>query len=210
MRVGDSWWSCIAAIVAVLGCYSHAKAAYVLTPLVGGASQVSVAPGQSFQVDYWLTSDASDTHDSAIFQVELSSPGLILTSISWSSPYEASLDGSTPLITSLPALINANTLDGPAFPNGVADFELSNVSFAGSFTTGLLVSTVIQVPASGLSTDSITLTIVPDTMALGFDQKHTTSGLPLAITVIPTPTTFAIAMSGVVVCGRRTRAPRNL
>jgi hypothetical protein len=124
---------CVAGVVGVAGA-ERASAEYTISASSGGLSSVNAAPGQTVNVDVVLTSNAADVHNSAIFRVVFSEPGIEYLGYSWSSPYSMLFDGSTPDLASLPGVITASTLSGLAYPSGIADVEMSNVTDSGVFT----------------------------------------------------------------------------
>jgi len=157
----------------------------------GGASSVTVSPGQTVILDVVVTSTAAESHNSAIFRLIASAPGLVYQSYTWQAPYlNGTLDDdSKPLIRDLPSVLSATTLQGLGYPADTADVELSNVTGDGSgFTNGTLVQLVLRVPADYQGPGSITITAVPSAIASGFALIPTTVAGSFNITVGATNT----------------------
>lgn len=194
-----------AAVLAAGG--RSAAAAYVMTPMSGGASTIQVMPGDSFALDIMLTSDASDVHNSAIFRAVFSAPGLLYEGYSWSSPYETGsiFDDSSPFIDDLAVLLDEQSLSGTGYPDGVVDFELSNVVAGGGvFGEGLLASLTFIVP-DDFALGSVFIDLAPDTIANGFDEIFTAAGSTFELVVIPAPAGFVILLIPGLAGGRRRR-----
>ncbi len=171
--------------------------AYVITPMTGGKNQVQVLPGEEFKLDIVLSSDNMDKHDTSIFRVKFSVPGLICQSYQWSTPYlnQTDDDDSTPLWDSLPLALQADTLQGSGYPENIVDIELSNTA-DDDFDSGLLVSIILQVPETwNLDDELIFVDVVPDSFTNGFNEITTSSGPCLTIT-IPEPVSFVLIGMG--------------
>jgi hypothetical protein len=197
----------VLALALVLLDASAARAAYVLTPFSGGFNTITVAPGGSFSLDLVLTSEAADEHNSAIFRVVFSEPGLIYSGFTWQSPYTLAYDDSKPN-TGFDILLDAATLSGPAYPDGVVDIELSNVVEPGTFTTGTLVRLDLAVPADYSGAPTVYISAAPDTIANGFDIIDTAAGGDFTLNV-PEPAAWTIvSLVGAVALLRR-RAGRG-
>jgi hypothetical protein len=157
-------------IVLVLAA-SSARATYTLTPLCNGSSAAQVTPGASFLIDLNLTSDAGDMCDSVIFDVSLSSPGLVLNEYVWGGAYyESGFDNST--------------------PQHFENFTLSDPAFG----TGRLLTLSMTVPSDYAPTsDLISVHVEPGTFALGTTTFTPIAGSDLKLTVVPEPATFFMA-----------------
>lgn len=203
------------ALVAVMT--PAANAAYVLTPVKSGTtdSSVSVAPGGTFAVDYVLSSNASDVHNSIIFQSTFSSPDLVLQTYGWTGGYNNATsvgdnDDSTPNVINqgggraqTPTTITATTFNGPA---GVVDVEMSNVLDSGTFGVGNVVTLTLQVPAGWSGPSTVAINVVPDTVQNGFTPVTTTAGGPFTVNIIPEPTSLGfvgVAAIGMLAARRR-------
>ncbi len=84
----------------------------VLTPLSAGSASATVEWGDSFTLDFELTSDAGDVHDSAVLQVVFTEPGLIYEAYDWTAPYSPLYDDSDPLSADLSVILDGDTLSG--------------------------------------------------------------------------------------------------
>ncbi len=186
-----------------------ASADYVMTLLSGGASTLEVEAGESFDLDVMLASDGSDIHNSAIFRVVFSGPGLFYDDYSWSRPYETGsiFDDSSPFVDDLSVQLDDLTLAGSGYPAGVVDIELSNVvAGGGNFGEGLLVSLSLTVP-SDFMMGTMLIDISPDTIANGFDEISTTAGPAFELIVIPSPGgVVGLALVGLFASKRERRA----
>lgn len=201
----------VVSALAIAALSSGAQADYTLTPLSGGLSSVSAAPGSTITVDVALTSTGSDVHNSSIFRVVFSEPGLEFLSYTWGSPYETGtiFDASQPGLGSLPMVLSASALEGAGYPSGVVDVEMSNVTPSGTFSSGVLVSLTLRVPSVWTGSDVVDISIAPDTLANGFDVVPSVGGQTLHLN-IPTPATSALALGGLAMVVRsRTRSRKR-
>lgn len=200
-----------------------AHAAYTLTPLKSGTneSSVNVLPGNSFAVDFVLTSNNSDVSKSAIFRPTLSASGLILQTYQWQGGYvnatsANSEDKSTPNVVDqldgrpvTPTAITDTTYTEPGVPGAGSpiDANMTNVQ-DGTFGVGNLVTLTFQVPAGWTGPNLIALTAVPDTFANGFVFVPTTAGPAFTINVVPEPGSLGVAalLAGGLLARRRRKA----
>ncbi|MBL8745784.1 MAG: hypothetical protein JNK58_05430 [Phycisphaerae bacterium] len=168
-----------------------ASASYIMTPLSAGLHQRDVAWGQSFALDIVITSDVSDTHTSAVFQVRFTQPGLVLTNYQWDAPYQTGsiFDDSKPAFADLPMPITPSTLQGGAYPPGLNDLELSNVLIGANYGQGTIVRLNFTVPSNYGYTGPIFISLNPDQIASGFNEVPTTAGQVFRLNVaeIPAP-----------------------
>jgi hypothetical protein len=184
------------------------QAAYMLTPSSGGSNSITVAPGGSFSLDMVLTSDGADSHNSSLWSVTFSEPGLTYQSYDWQLPYVdgTSSDDSNPHATDLPTTITAASLNGPP---GVVDIELTNRTpvAAPLFTTGNLITLSLTVPLTYSGSGTVLINVVPDTFANGFDDIQTTAGQQFTLNVsVPEPATAGVLLlGGALLAGRRRR-----
>lgn len=177
-------------------CGTAAHADYTVTATSSGASSAMAAPGSDVKVEIWLTSDASDVCNSAVFRVEFSAPGLQYTGYIWTSPFEPGLfDDSFPQALDLPAILDDTSLDGVGYPVGIVDIELSNVTTSGTFATGMLTSLEFHVPADWSGAESIQISVVPDTFANGFTTVPAAAG-PTFTLFIPAPGALPLVLAG--------------
>jgi hypothetical protein len=164
-----------------------AGADYTLRPLIGGVSFAAVLPGESVALDIMLEGGPGDVHNSAVFQVVCSEPGLLYESYAWSDPYTTGTiyDDCAPFISELPLAIDGDVLQGPGYPDGVVDLELSNVLITEEFGVGLLVTLHLRVPEDWSGDGPIFLLAVPDTFADGFLEIPTSGagGVEVVVTV---------------------------
>jgi hypothetical protein len=206
----------ICAAAALFAVQQSAHANYILSAKESGTgnSSVSVAPGGTFAVDFILSqSSGSDVNNSAVFQVNFSSPNLTETAYLWSGGYTTgtATDDSTPNTANkgggrpqTPTTITSSSFSGPA---GVVDIEMSNVLESGTFGTGTLVTVNFQVPISWAGPSSVTITAVPDTFQNGFNPPVTTTAGPAFTVNIPEPASIGLLLpvAGAMLI-RRTRA----
>ena len=154
-----------------------AEADYVMSVLHEGDSSVVVVPGSRFTVAVELSSNGMDQHNSAIFRVVFSDPGLVLEGYTWGAPYENGTvtDFSTPRLNTLPQLIDADTYDNG---DSAVDMYMSNVN-AAPFGIGTLLTLDVLVPADYAGPNQVSLQVVPDTLSLGFPPAVPTISGPV-------------------------------
>lgn len=189
-----------------------ARAGYMMSLTHAGNSSAAVLPGGSLVLDIAITADAAETHNSAVFRVEFSAPGLRYAGYEWESPYlNGTLDDdSKPLGFSLPVLLDDLLLSGVGYPDNVVDIELSNVLPIGpNFGSGMVAHLTIQVPEMFAGAPNVLISLVPDQIALnGAEISTRTSGSFNLI--IPSPSVsalFLVTVSGVLTRrGRRGNA----
>lgn len=164
---------CSVTLVCSLALTAVVNGDYTLTPTSGGLSQIIRNPGTSFTLNFLLTSDGSNEHTSAIFDVSFSPYGILYTDYAWGSPYETGdgnvgiYDWSDPSPESGPQL---NSGDSPAGPINFQNFLPS-----GSFSTGTLLSLVLTVPADHPG-GQVIIRAIPDTFDDGFGSILTDPG----------------------------------
>lgn len=189
-----------------------AHAGYVMSATSDGQSSVVVGLGESFTLDLFLDSNDGAVHNSAIFRVEFSDGGMLYESYVWGGSYETGgiFDDSKPFIDSLPVELDAALVAGVGFPPDVVDIEMSNVSFGGLFSTGLLASLTIRIPLEWSGPRTVSISLVNDTIANGFETVDVAiAGDFLVNIVIPAPGAVALlALAAVASPGaaRRRRA----
>ncbi|MBN8597235.1 MAG: hypothetical protein J0L78_06135 [Planctomycetes bacterium] len=183
---------------------------YILSPALDPGASSVVSIGELVNVRFNLTSSdgSAIAHNSAIFRVEFSVPGLILESVLWTAPYETGtiFDDSKPRLTQLPLAITNDLLSGFGYAPNVADFELSNVVPDGAFTTGRIAVIQFRVPP-GFASSSFVVRAKSDTIANGIDEIAVTDGPGLTFLLVPSPGAPAIAGVGLVLLTRRHRRP---
>jgi hypothetical protein len=196
MRSRCAW---LLAAVALLSVSPLTRANYVLDLYSSsGGSDIYVQPGDSFGVNVYLTSNASDQSDVASFDILFSGSGLTYTSYSWQSPYGGTDDASVPLASDLPLTITASTYTKGA--SGAVDVHLDNYLDSGAFTEGLLAQLTLTVPSSWTGAGIIDITPSPDTFnnAVGPPLPIPTtagSGVDVHVTATPEPATTVLAFA---------------
>lgn len=182
---------------------STATADYILTPTLGGMSSAEVAWGDSFTLDFILSSDAFDEHNSAIFQVIFTEPGLQYDAYDWASPYGEGdvADQSVPFLTDLPMVVDVDAYTNPISPT-LVDIQLDNVLLSGTHGAGDLVALDLTVPMDIGFVGSIYIYAQPDSFYNGFTQIPTTAGQVFELIVTPEPTT-ALMLAALVLIRRR-------
>ena len=181
---------------------SLAGMSYELTPTSGGLSERTVSWCDTIDIDFTiaLTSDTLPAFNSAIFQVRFTEPGLVLNSYAWDTPFGTGdlFDDSTPKSDQLPLPIDGATHTDPQAPS-LIDIEFSNVSIAGGYDTGDLVTISLTIPGSFGYTGPLFVSVSPDTFANGFDELIVEGGQVLQLNVIPAPASaigFAVLALG--------------
>lgn len=175
-----------------------AVARYVMALSSGGANEATLRRGEALNLDVMLSTRTGATHNSAIFRLVSSAPGLVYESYNWHAPYLNGTvdDDSKPLRRDLPAALSAATLQGPGYPANAVDLELSNVTGDdGSFGAGKLVSVALRVPADYTGPSTIEISAVPTALANGFDLEPTTAAGPFTLHVAPPPPAYSVSLS---------------
>ncbi len=177
-------------VCVALSVFGHdANADYTLTPLSAGQGTLAVSPGSSFTLDMVMTSDGSDEHTVAEFDVVFSQPGLTLHSYAWGGSHAASgFDNSDPALNLLPVVLDEDTRGGPGSP---VDIHFDNFTTT-PFTSGTVVSMDLTVP-HGFDHDLVTIDVT--VIAVEGDNGPVTSvaGPGLALHV-PEPSSMALIM----------------
>lgn len=182
--------------------------AALLRPLIGGQSTVVVSPGDTLRVDLVMSTVTEERFDAALFRVSLSSSGLVLTDYSWTAPFSPMFDLSQPNLAELPLNISEDYLSGPNYPSGVADVEFGNLTDAGVFGQGTLLTLSLLVPSNWSGPDDVTLRAEPDLFTRGFDEIAVFSFDTLDIHILPSPGPLVgLALAWSTVCRRRRISP---
>jgi hypothetical protein len=188
-----------ATLLGTLLTVASAQAAYILTPMSGGASSRTVQPGETISLDLVLTSDASNTHTSAVFDVVFSAEGLRLDSYSWGGSYSSSVfDNSSPLNSALAAMIMRD-LNGNA--ESPIDVHFENFTMS-PFGTGTLVSMLLHVPGDFTPVPStIEINAVSDTITGDDGDVITSNGQTFFLNIVPVPepSSLALAAAGAII-----------
>lgn len=182
---------CIAIATCVALLPTTAAAGYILTPTVNAQATWNAPTGSTFTVDLTLSSDGSPgtlLHDSSLFYMLFSAPGLTYESYAWQLPYsqnpaDQELEDCVPSRGQLPAAISSTLLSGGLLPQDGIDIQLSNLSFDQPFATGLIARLTFSVPVDYAGPSEILISAQPDTFALGFDVVPAIAGAPLTITI---------------------------
>lgn len=201
--------ACLAMTLAV----GSASGDYILTPTVNNQSTWNAPVGTTFTVDVTLSGSGSPgplLHDSSLFYMVFSAPGLMYEAYSWQLPYsqnpaDQELEDCVPSRAQLPALITPQLLSGGLLPVDGVDIQLSNLSFDQPFATGLMARLTFTVPLDYSGPSEIVLVAQPDTFALGFDEVPAISGAPLTITIPATGSVLSLALPFACAVIRRRR-----
>ena len=197
--------ACVGAVV------SGANADFILSAYSTGA-ELDLVPGQQFSVVVQLEGPAAQTHNSCIFSLLLTAPGLEIRGYEWAAPYEmlSPYEYSNPGAAALPAVITPDLYVRPDAP------ELNDVEFSivvdpdsGSTTAapGAILTATFAVPMSYSGPQHVYLFAIPDTCASGFDVVPTQIGRGVALNIIvPTPgSELLVLVAGVCAYPRRRR-----
>lgn len=197
----------VVSAIAALAAGAEAEAAYMMSIASNGSSSAVVLPGDSVLLQVELSSDGGDVHNSAIFRMIFSAPGLKFLGYEWASPYlNGTLDDdSKPLANMLPLLLDDGTLSGVGYPNGVVDIEFSNVLPVGpNFGSSVLVTLELEVPDNYSGDEVIQISLAPDQIAIFGNEieTHTDQGFTL---FIPAPSAWVMVCGAGMVGMRRGR-----
>ena len=149
---------------------------------LGRATLISVLPGETFQVAIELSSKLPIEDNSGLFRILLSRDDVGISGYEWAVPFETggitdfSLEG-----VELPAVITADTLSGPGYPQDAVDIEFGNFLFAGTAQTGVVVEVEFTMPPKAQLGDQFFVVAVPDTFAFGFLGIPTEAGSVLTV-----------------------------
>jgi hypothetical protein len=198
----------LVASVAWCGLSGAASAAYTLEPqLASGSSFIDPTIDGNFVIRFALTSDsttAPDLHNSSVFRVNFSRPGVIITGLSWGAPYVNTGD-ALPTPGSLPIAVNPGTLVLPVGDIGASDIEFSNVvpTPTGRFSVGTILTLNLRLTPD-FEPGNLFIAAEPDTFLNGFDEVPTAAGLRLLMVVVPGPTpALALGLAGLCMVRRR-------
>jgi len=188
-----------------------ASAAYTLEPqLATGNSFINPTIDGNFTVNFALTSDAvgpaQDRHNSVVFRVAFSRPGVIITGFTWGAPYTTGAD-AFPTTGSLPLAVMPTTYILPIGDIGENDIEFSNVipTPTGRFGVGTILSLNLRLPAD-YEVGQLFVSAVPDTFADGFTEIPSVAGLRLLMVVVPAPSASAgLVLAGALAFRRKRR-----
>jgi hypothetical protein len=155
-------------------------------------------PGERFTLAIRLdSSDGLDLHNSAIFWLNFSEVGLLITNYAWALPYVTGgvLDQSTSAHNALPLLIDADTYKRPGEEGGLIDLEFSNVLLSGRFGEGVLLTAEFMVPDFYAGSGVISIAAEVDTIADGFDEYEVAVLAGIDVIIIPAPFIGAIGIA---------------
>lgn len=153
-----------------------------------GQSSVGVRPGETFVARVTLASDLPLVYNSAIFRLVLTRNGVSVDDYAWAQPFETGGPTDFSLLgVDLPAVIDADTLDGPTYPEGAIDVEFANFLVTGEAGTGMVTEVELRAPAKAQPGDSFFVVAVPDTFAFGFIPYPISTGTVLTVRVTYSP-----------------------
>jgi hypothetical protein len=153
-----------------------------------GQATIGVRPGGTFVARVSLSSDLPLVYNSAIFRLVLTSDGVAVNDYAWRPPFETGGPTDFSLLgVDLPAVVGAETLEGPTYPAGVNDVEFANFLITGDTGPGRVVDVELQVPPKSQPGDSFFVVAVPDTFALGFVAYPIATGSVLTVRTTYTP-----------------------
>lgn len=191
-------------IVMVAASASTAHADYLLDLTSGGQQELTLAPGNQFALEVMLR--GVDRHNSCLFSLLFTEPGLSITGYQWASPYETNslYEYSQPGLSDLPAVVSPSLFIDPFAPD-LNDVSFSNVvdpalSNAGE---GMLLRVNITIPSDYSGASRLFGFAIPDTFARGFDVVPTTLGLGVTLNIIPSPGALLIAPAAMLFARRR-------
>ena len=158
----------------------------------GGNAVIGVRPGGTFTTVIALESSLPIIYNSALFRVVLTRPGIAVNAYQWADPFETGgpFDFSLPGMQ-LPQAVDADTLAGPTYPEGVLDVEFASFLPVGDRGTGTVVEVDFTIPANLAPGETVFITAVPDTFAFGVLTIPTAAG-----TVLTVRTTFSPDFDG--------------
>lgn len=192
------------------GCAGVATAGYTLEPqLASGSSFIDPTVNGNFTVRFALTSDAAsgvDLHNSAVFRVNFSRPGVIITGLNWGAPYVNGAD-AFPGTGALPITVGPGTLVLPVGDIGANDIEFSNVipTPTGRFGVGTILTLNLRLTPD-FEPGNLFIAAEPDTFLNGFTDVPSVEGLRLLMVVVPAPApAVALGLAGLTLARRRRR-----
>lgn len=182
---------------------SRVHAGVATLELSSGADVIVVSPGEAFSIDVVLEAPEGVTHNSSLFSLIFTQPGLIFESYSWAAPYENEtvFDFSSPLWSELPQPVVPGLNPGPA-----SEVMLSNVVASGWFGSGVLVTLSLRVPGDWTEQSGIGIAVIPDSFADGFEMIEVVGGDGVLVSVVPSVGgAWVLLCSGIVQSARRRR-----
>lgn len=173
--------STVLAILVVFVAAGFAHADYIVSLSSGGQTAISVNPGDSFDVDIVLTSDAADEVDALSVIVEFTEVGLAYESHALNA-LGLFVDHSVPASGSL---VQAGTY---SFTPIAVDLRLSGGDpISSTFTQGVFATLTLSVPNDYSGDSSIGLAPLLDEASRFGIPVAGTSGDGLVVNVIPEP-----------------------
>ncbi len=175
---------------------SMTRGDYMLEITDGDATpdRAVVSPGDSITLLLLLTGPPGTQHDSFVFDVTFSAPGLFYASYDLDPTAFSTGEGedySIPAISELladPAYRITAASYTPPFPSNDVDIHFDALTALDAdgnpfvFETGVLVRIDLSVPP-GFQGGDILIEVVPETFALGFEVVDTAPGSPFTLSV---------------------------
>lgn len=199
--------------VAVAAANAHAAFIGDVVGFAGGAgeplSSLTVAPGETISGAVFLDASLGTRCDFALFKLEFSVAGLEHAPrwFQWSSPFTTGGldDFSAPNSTS-GGVINPDSYVDLLEPDAV-DLKFENLTdeFGQYFEGGIILTFGLLVP-SGFEPGDVTISFIPDSFADGVQPIAALAGMPLTLTVVPSP---AATAAGLLACSALVRRRRT-
>jgi hypothetical protein len=182
---------------------------YLMHLSSGGATQRAVAKGQTFSVAVDLESTSANLHNSIIFQLSFSSPGLIYQGYTWQPPFPNNSweDDSKPKPDQLPTTLTEGTVSGAGYSMWEVDIELANLTAddlqgnARFFSTGRVAVLNFQVPSDYGGPDQLTISAANLSLMNGFDPVPTEAPQPFLLSIVTPPSATVQPKAQTVVAG---------
>lgn len=177
-----------AACVGLTALAGSANADFVLN-LSSTSAELDLALGQEFSVMVYLDGPSAQVHNSCIFSLLLTAPGLEIRGYDWAAPYQMAspYEYSNPGAAALPAVITPDLFVRTDAPE-LNDVEFSNVVDPQSgqtvATPGMILHATFAVPMSYVGPQHVFMFAIPETFANGFDVVPTQIGRGVSLNIV--------------------------
>lgn len=153
-----------------------------------GLAVTPAEPGELLELRISLDAPSTTTFNAFLGRLVFTSPGIVVHSYEWSSPFETGGITDFSLVgLELPVEVVPSTLSGAGYPSETSDVEFGNFLLSGAALPGTVLAVEIEIPASAKIGSDFLAVLVPDLVTDGFMTRAVGIGIPLAIEVQERP-----------------------